>query len=62
LVDYAEFIQRIESVLDSEVLIEWPELTTPPIAARPTTDMYRRAAAEARTVLAKYPGLAPLLQ
>ncbi len=62
LADYAEFVQRIEDTVDSEAVIDWPELSTPPIVPLNALAMYRRAANEARTVLAKYPGLAPLLQ
>jgi 7-cyano-7-deazaguanine synthase in queuosine biosynthesis len=61
LSDLCEFTKRFETTTDAELLDEWPELYSSNVDASETIDMYRRAAAETRAVLARYTGLAPAL-
>ena len=61
LADLGEFIVRVERYSQMEMMSEWPELYCPQIAANQAIDMYRRAAAEARKVLSRYPSIAPVL-
>lgn len=61
LVDLCELVKRIELSTDEDMLSEWPELYAESIDEGQVIAMYRRFCAEARAVLAGYPGLAPLL-
>ncbi|HXL21035.1 MAG TPA: 7-cyano-7-deazaguanine synthase [Candidatus Dormibacteraeota bacterium] len=61
LADFAEFTMRIERSLDIDIMAEWPDLYSPQILRSEAIGMYRRACAEARNVLSKYPNLAPIL-
>jgi len=62
LCEYCEFVLHFERDSEPELMDNWPELLSPNIDASATVQMYRRAAREARTVLSRYPGLAPILQ
>jgi hypothetical protein len=62
LVELCEFILQFETRQDLELMDLWPELYSSNIDAAATIDMYRRAAAESRSVLSKYSGLAGFLQ
>jgi 7-cyano-7-deazaguanine synthase in queuosine biosynthesis len=55
LADLAEFTLNFERMTDQELFDEWPELYSKNIDALATIAMYRRAAAETRTILSKYP-------
>jgi 7-cyano-7-deazaguanine synthase in queuosine biosynthesis len=61
LADFAEFILRVEKFSDIEFMTEWPDLYSSQIVRSDVIGMYRRACAEARKVLSKYSGLAPVL-
>jgi hypothetical protein len=61
LADFAEFVLRIEGYSEVEIMQEWPDLYSPQIARSEVIGMYRRACAEARTVLGKYPNLTAIL-
>lgn len=61
LADLCEFTKWFETSTDADLLDQWPELHSANVGQAETIDMYRRAAAETRTVLARYAGLAPAL-
>src|SRR3989442_1304238 len=61
LADLAEFVMRLQTSSNEEIISEWPELISPHIDAPAVADMYRRFAAEARSVLGRYPNLRHLL-
>jgi 7-cyano-7-deazaguanine synthase in queuosine biosynthesis len=61
LADLCEFTRRFQTATNAELMDEWPELYSSNVSAGETIDMYRRAAAETRAVLARYAGLAPAL-
>jgi 7-cyano-7-deazaguanine synthase in queuosine biosynthesis len=61
LADLAEQTLKFEKLSDAELFDEWPELFSENIDAPATIEMYRRAAAETRAVLSKYPSLAKVL-
>lgn len=61
MADLTDFIVRMESMSNEEIMSEWPELYSPNLEAAQVIDMYRRFAVEARTVLSQYPALTPLL-
>ena len=61
LADFGEFVLRVERYSEIEMMTEWPELYSSEIARPDVIKMYKRAAAEARCVLGRYPGLAPVL-
>jgi hypothetical protein len=61
-VDYAEFIRRIQTYSDKQMVYEWPELTFPAVNAEAAVKMYRRAALESTAIFSKYPKLQQLLQ
>jgi hypothetical protein len=52
LADLAEFTLKFESLSQTELLDEWPELFG--VDSTPVIAMYRRAAKETRAVLAGY--------
>lgn len=58
LADLAELTLKFEKMSDAELYDEWPELYSDNIDASGTIGMYRRAAAETRAILSKYPGSA----
>lgn len=62
LVDLVEFIHRIEHYSDDEIMNEWPELYSENLNPGSVISMYRRFAAEARSVLERYPNVRELLQ
>jgi hypothetical protein len=51
----AEFTLKFEKLPDPQIYDEWPELYSVNVDGVSTIAMYRRAAAEARAVLSKYP-------
>jgi hypothetical protein len=55
LSDLAEFTLNFERMTDQELYDEWPELYSENIDAPGTISMYKRAAAETRAILSKYP-------
>lgn len=55
LADLAEFTLNFESKTVQELFEEWPELYSSNIDAPNVIQMYRRAAAETRAVLSRYP-------
>jgi 7-cyano-7-deazaguanine synthase in queuosine biosynthesis len=61
LADFAEFVVRVEQYSEIEIMTEWPDLYSPQILRSEVISMYRRACGEARTVLGRYPNLAPIL-
>lgn len=61
LVDLLEFIERIDSLPDSEIMNEWPELYSADLDAPNVIAMYKRFAGEAKDVFARYPSVAALL-
>jgi len=61
LADFGEFLLRVETYSEIEMMTEWPELYSSEISRPDVIGMYKRAAAEARQVLSGYPGLAPVL-
>lgn len=61
LADFGEFVLRVERYSEIEMMAEWPELYSPQIQRSEAIRMYRRAAAEARLVLGKYPNVAAVL-
>lgn len=62
LADLAEFMFRFEISGEQELMDEWPELYSSNVDAKAAIGMYKRAARETRTVLSRYPALAPLLR
>lgn len=62
LADLCEFVKQFQTLSDTEILDEWPELYSANVDAPQTISMYRRAADQASVVLKKYPGIAPALQ
>jgi 7-cyano-7-deazaguanine synthase in queuosine biosynthesis len=61
LADLAELTLKFEKMSNTELYDEWPELFSENIDAPATIEMYRRAAAETRAVLSKYPASAQVL-
>jgi 7-cyano-7-deazaguanine synthase in queuosine biosynthesis len=61
MADLAEFIIRMETMSNEEIMSEWPELYSSNLDPSLVISMYRRFAAEARAVLDRYPALEPLL-
>jgi 7-cyano-7-deazaguanine synthase in queuosine biosynthesis len=61
LADLAELTFKFEKMSDTELYDEWPELYSENIDAPATIAMYRRAAAETRLVLSKYPSSSQVL-
>jgi 7-cyano-7-deazaguanine synthase in queuosine biosynthesis len=61
VVELAEFVVRFESLPPAEVMNHWPSLYSPAIVPEQAMEMYRRHCGEVRTVLGRYPALAPLL-
>lgn len=61
LADFGEFVMRISNYPEMEIMTEWPDLYSEEIDAPAVIRMYKRAAFEAKSVLKKYPGLAPIL-
>lgn len=61
LVDYAEFIKRMLTFPEAELMVEWPELYSPNINAPAAIQMYKRAALEATAVFNQYPAVAAVL-
>lgn len=61
LVDLTEFTFQFEKLPDIEIMSNWPDLYSSNINAPSAIAMYRRAAKESRSVLAKYPKLKSLL-
>lgn len=61
LCDLAEFAFLMQSLDDDSMQMEFPELISDVFDPSRVIDMYRRFAAEARHILAKYPGMAPLI-
>jgi 7-cyano-7-deazaguanine synthase in queuosine biosynthesis len=61
LADLAELTLKFERMSDAELYDEWPELFSENIDAPATIEMYRRAAAETRAILSKYPVSAQVL-
>jgi 7-cyano-7-deazaguanine synthase in queuosine biosynthesis len=61
LADLAELTLKFEKMSDAELYDEWPELYSENVDAPATIGMYRRAAAETRNVLSKYPSSAQVL-
>lgn len=62
LIDLCEFILQFEKDSLPQLMDKWPELYSPNLDSNATIAMYRRSAAEARTVLSRYPSVLPLLQ
>jgi 7-cyano-7-deazaguanine synthase in queuosine biosynthesis len=62
LVDLGIFVQEVERATDDEMMHQWPELFAPRTDAAEAIAMYRRFVGEARTVLARYPSIAAVLQ
>ncbi len=62
LADFGEFVVRVTTCSEMEMMTEWPELYSAEITKSEVIDMYKRAAAEARRVLGSYPGVAPVLK
>lgn len=60
LADLGELTLKFERLSDAELFDEWPELFSENIDAPGTIKMYRRAAAETRAILSKYPSSAPV--
>jgi hypothetical protein len=61
LADLAEFTIKFETLSNSQLYEEWPELFSENIDAPSTILMYKRAAIETRAVLSKYPVAAQVL-
>jgi hypothetical protein len=61
LADYAQFVLKIASSSEADLMMEWPELYSPNLNPRSTIQMYKRAADETRQVWGRYPTLAALL-
>jgi len=61
MADLTEFIVRMETMSNEEVMSEWPELYSSNLDPLQVISMYRRFAVEARTVLHRYPDLQLLL-
>jgi len=55
LADLAEFTLKFEKMADAELYDEWPELYSENLDAAATILMYKRAAADTRNLLTKYP-------
>ena len=62
LADLCEFMKQFQTLSDTEILDEWPELYSINVDASKTISMYRRAAKQGMLVLKKYPGMASALQ
>jgi 7-cyano-7-deazaguanine synthase in queuosine biosynthesis len=62
LADLCEFTRKFETMNDTELVDEWPELYSANIDQVAAISMYRRAAQQTRAVLSRYPGLAPALR
>lgn len=62
LADLCEFSRKFETMSDADLIDEWPELYSANLDQASTISMYRRAAQQTRAVLAKYSGLAAVLQ
>jgi 7-cyano-7-deazaguanine synthase in queuosine biosynthesis len=62
LADFGEFVVRVERYSAMEMMTEFPDLYCPQIVSSAAIEMYKRAASEARTVLARYPNIAPVLR
>lgn len=60
--ELGEFIVRFERSTSEEILSEFPDLISDSFDTFGVIEMYRRFAAEAHTVLARYPGVAPFLR
>ena len=60
-VDLAEFIRRFESMNSADLMAEFPDLYCDDFDPIKVIEMYRRFAAEARSVLTKYPTVASIL-
>jgi 7-cyano-7-deazaguanine synthase in queuosine biosynthesis len=61
LADLCEFSRKFETMSDTDLIDQWPELHSASINQVNTINMYRRAAQEIRTVMSRYPGLAAAL-
>lgn len=61
LADLAEFTLKFETLSTQELYDEWPELFSANVDATAAIAMYKRAAAETRAVLSKYPTGAQVL-
>jgi len=59
--DLAEFSLQFERLSKIELMHEWPELYSENINSDVIVSMYKRAAAETRAVLSRYPGSASML-
>ena len=59
--DLAEFIIRFETATNEDLISEFPDLISDSFDTFEVIGMYRRFAAEARVVLARYPRTAPFL-
>ena len=61
LADFGEFVLRVERYTDGEMMEEWPELYSAEMVRTEVIGMYKRACAEARNVLGRYPNLVAIL-
>jgi 7-cyano-7-deazaguanine synthase in queuosine biosynthesis len=61
LADFGEFICRVQQYSEMQMMTEWPDLYCPQVNASAAIQMYKRAADDARTVLTRYPNVAPVL-
>jgi hypothetical protein len=57
LADFGEFNLRFEKNSEMDLMMEWPELYSPEIAASEVIQVYKRAATEARKVLGAMEGV-----
>ncbi len=62
LADFGEFVVRIERYSEMEMMTEFPDLYCPQIEPAKAIAMYKKAASEARNVLARYPNISPVLK
>ncbi len=61
MVDLGEFVLRFVTMMDDDIIAEWPELISDVMDGTQVISMYRRFAAEATTVLARYPHMKAFL-
>jgi 7-cyano-7-deazaguanine synthase in queuosine biosynthesis len=61
IADLGEFVVRFNSMRSDDIIAEWPELISEEMDSTHAISMYRRFAAEAIGVFAKYPKLKPFV-
>lgn len=61
LVDLGEFIRQFDQSSEPDLMVTFPELYSENLNGHDAIAMYKRFAAEAKKVLTRYPGLAPIL-